>query len=61
MAARVGMTSAALTSSTFEGFIKGADKVLVDFYDRTCVTFSQTHIALVERRSQSFSDLFQES
>lgn len=34
MAARVGMTSAALTSSTFEGFIKGADKVLVDFYDR---------------------------
>lgn len=32
---RVGMTSAVLTSGTFEGFIKGADKALVDFYDRT--------------------------
>eukprot|EP00438_Fugacium_kawagutii_P015752 Skav233441 [mRNA] locus=scaffold1486:326292:329895:- [translate_table: standard] len=33
--ARVGMTSSALTSGTFEGFIRGADKALVDFYDRT--------------------------
>mmetsp|Transcript_79326 Transcript_79326/g.97011 ORF Transcript_79326/g.97011 Transcript_79326/m.97011 type:complete len:364 (+) Transcript_79326:92-1183(+) len=32
--ARVGMTSSALTSGNFEGFIKGADKALVDFYDR---------------------------
>ena len=34
-AARVGMTSSALTTGTFEGFIRGADKALVDFYDRT--------------------------
>ncbi|CAJ1434579.1 unnamed protein product [Effrenium voratum] len=33
--ARVGMTSAALTSGTFEGFVKGSDKVLVDFVDRS--------------------------
>lgn len=33
-AARVGMTSSALTTGTFEGFIRGADKALVDFYDR---------------------------
>ncbi|CAJ1434578.1 unnamed protein product [Effrenium voratum] len=29
------MTSAALTSGTFEGFVKGSDKVLVDFVDRS--------------------------
>lgn len=33
-AARVGMTSSALTTGTFDGFIRGADKALVDFYDR---------------------------
>ena len=26
---------ASLTSSTFDGFVRGADKVLIDFYDRT--------------------------
>lgn len=35
--ARVGMTSSALTSGTFEGFVRGADKALVDFYDRSGV------------------------
>ena len=29
------MTSSALTTGTFEGFIKSSDKALVDFYDRT--------------------------
>ncbi len=32
---RIGMTSSALTTGTFEGFIKSSDKALVDFYDRT--------------------------
>jgi len=31
---RIGMTSSALTTGTFEGFIKSSDKALVDFYDR---------------------------
>ena len=50
---RVGMTSAALTSGTFEGFIKGADKALVDFYDRTG---SKSHICFLTRTLDGWAE-----